>query len=106
MKDKHSRDEYVTPLLEIGRLDNGDITCIWFGRKGNKVSTRDVVGACIAIIDGFVDMVDESEQTEAEDRIFKLLVDSRDERHDHIERIEIDRSEEDYLDEEDEPDDN
>jgi len=94
-------DEYVTPLLEIGTLDSGDITCIWFGKKGRKVSTRDVVGACIAIIDGFVDMVPENEQTEAEDRIFKLLVDSRDERHDHIERIPLDRRDENLEDEED-----
>ena len=95
------KDYNITPLLEIGRTDSGDIACIWLGGNGKKkVSMRDVVGACIAIIDGFIDMLPEEKQTDIEDRIFKLLVDSRDERHDHIERIPIERNE-DLEDEED-----
>jgi hypothetical protein len=81
---KDDLDDFI-PVFTIGYVKDRYICGINPIKEG--VSASHVLGACISIIDGYLSLLDESDQTEAEDAIFEALNELKETRHEYLEKV-------------------
>lgn len=73
------------PIFMIGYAEDKFICGI--NPTDDGINVSQVVGACIAIIDGFITLLPEEDQNEAEDAIFETIQDLKENRHEYLEKV-------------------
>jgi hypothetical protein len=91
--------ENFKPIFMIGHVDDKFI-CGICPTDGNTDPEKDgitishVIGGCLAIIDGFLSLLPEENQNEAEDAIFETIQEMRESRHEYLEKVKFDDEDE------------
>jgi hypothetical protein len=80
--------ENFVPVFTIGYVGEKFICGINPTEEG--ISAQHVIGACISIIDGYLSLLDESDQNDAENAVFEALHELKDSRHEYLEKIKFD----------------
>lgn len=84
--------ENFKPIFMIGYADEKYICGI--NPTDDGITSSHVIGGCLAMIDGFLSLLPEEDQNEAEDAIFEAIQDMKDNRHEYLEKVNFDDEEE------------
>jgi hypothetical protein len=80
--------ENFKPIFMIGHVDDKYICGI--NPTDDGISASHVIGGCLAMIDGFLSLLPEDEQNEAEDFIFDTIQEMKESRHEYLEKVKFD----------------
>jgi len=83
--------ENFIPIFMIGHIDDKFICGIHPTEDG--ITASHVIGGCLAMIDGFLSLLPEGEQNEAEDAIFESIQEMKENRHEYLEKLKFDNEE-------------